>query len=679
MRLLTITAFLLVSLSLSLAQTSAPADQPKQAHFRFNADLLDKNIDPCTDFYAYSCGKWRTQNPIPGDQASWGAFDEVQQQGEYIQRSILEKYSANDPKRSVSEQKIGDYYSSCMDESAIEGAGLNSLTSEFKAIRALKSKQEIVSEIIQLQHEGVNVLFSFGSDQDFKDATQVIAEADQGGMGLPDRDYYLKDDPKSVELRTQYVAHMQKMFELLGDPSATAAAEAKTVMEIETALAKGALDLTSRRDPNKVYHRLSVQELAALSPSFDWNVYLKGIGTPPTQILNVTEPEFFKHLDGVLTATSLEDWKTYLGWHLVHANARLLPAKFVNENFNFFSKTLYGTKELPPRWKRCVRATSTDLGEAVGQEYVDETFGADGKERTLKMVQALEKSLGDDIDNLSWMGSETKKQARIKLAAISNRIGYPDKWRDYSKLEIKRADALGNSTRANEFEFQRQLDKIGKPVDKNDWPYPPATVNASYNPLLNNITFPAGILQPPFFDKQADDALNFGAIGAVIGHELTHGFDDQGSQFDAQGNLRDWWTEQDKKEFEKRTQCVADEYSGFTVVDNLKLNGKLTLGENTADNGGMRIAFMALMSMMAGKDPAPVDGLTAQQRFFLGWANVWCENDTDEALRAGVEGDPHSPAQARINGVMVNMPEFREAYHCKADASMVSKNACRVW
>jgi putative endopeptidase len=679
MRLLKITAFLLALPGFGGAQTNTPADHSEQTHLQFNSDLLDSQVDPCTDFYAYSCGKWRAQNPIPGDHASWGRFDQLQEQGEYIQRSILEKYSANDSKRNPTEQKIGDYYASCMDERAIDSAGVNPLQNDFQVIQGLKSKQELALEIVRLHREGVNALFDFDSDQDFKDATQVIAEADQGGMGLPDRDYYLKDDPQSVKLRDQYVRHVQKMFELLGDSPDQAAAKSKTVLEIETALAKGALDLTSRRDPNKVYHRMSAQELSALSPAFGWNAYLKGIGAPPTQVLNVTEPEFFKHLDGVLSATSLADWKIYLDWHVIHGNAALLPAPFVNENFDFFSKTLYGTKELAPRWKRCVRATSADLGEALGQKYVEETFGADGKERTLRMVEALEKSLGEDIDSLSWMGPETKKQARIKLAAITNRIGYPDRWRDYNNLRIERADALGNSLRANQFEFQRQLNKIGKPVDKNDWPYPPPTVNASYNPLLNNITFPAGILQPPFFDKQADDAMNFGAIGAVIGHELTHGFDDQGSQFDAQGNLRDWWTEQDKKEFEKRTQCVANEYSGFTVVDNLKLNGQLTLGENVADNGGMRVAFMALLSTLAGKQPAPIDGLSAQQRFFLGWANIWCENDTDESLRAGVQTDPHSSAQARINGVMANMPEFREAYQCKADAPMVSKNACRVW
>jgi endothelin-converting enzyme/putative endopeptidase len=404
-----------------------------------------------------------------------------------------------------------------------------------------------------------------------------------------------------------------------------------------------------------------------------------GVGAPYTQVLNVTEPDFFKQLNTTLQATSLDDWKTYLRWHVLHSSAAMLPDAFVDENFNFFSKELSGTKELAPRWKRCVRFTTGDIGEAVGKEYVAQTFGAEGKERTLKMVNALEKALASDIDGISWMGADTKKQAHVKLEAIANRIGYPDKWRDYSSLKIIRGDALGNSQRANEFDFQRQLNKIGQPVDKNDWPYPPSTVNASYNPQLNNITFPAGILQPPFYDNEADDAMNFGGIGAVIGHELTHGFDDQGSQFDAKGNLSDWWTADDKKEFNSRTQCVADQYSGYSAVDDVKLNGKLTLGENTADNGGLRIAYMALLATFAGKEPAPADGLTANQRFFLGWANVWCQNRTDAVSRMLANVDPHSPPKWRVNGTVSNMPEFREAYHCKADAPMVRENACHVW
>jgi len=670
---------LLAFLSLSLAQSGAPAAQPQTGHVSFTADMLDKNIDPCTDFYGYACSKWQAQNPIPGDHPSWGRFNELEERGEQTVRGILDKYSANDSKRSPVEQKIGDYFQSCMDEAAIEAVGTRPLADDFKAIDGIKSKADLAKELIRLHRQAIGAVFTFTSDQDFKDATQTIAEADQGGMALPDRDYYVKDDPKSVELRKQYVDHVQKMFGLLGDAPAKSAAEAKSVMDIETGLAKGALDRVSRRDPNKVYHKLEAKDLAALSPDFNWNVYLTGIGAPATQVVNVTEPEFFKQMDTVLKTASLDDWKTYLRWHVVHGNAALLPTRFVNENFNFFSKTLAGTKELSPRWKRCVRYTNGDLGEAVGQKYVELTFGAEGKDRTLKMVQALEKALGEDIQSLSWMSPETKKQALVKLQAISNRIGYPDKWRDYSPLKIARGDAIGNSLRANEFEFQRQLNKIGKPVDKNDWPYPPSTVNASYNPQLNNITFPAGILQPPFYDNNADDAMNFGGIGAVIGHELTHGFDDEGSQFDAQGNLRNWWTEQDKKEFEQRTKCVSDEYSNFTAIDDLKVNGPLTLGENVADNGGMRIAYMALLSTLAGKEPAAIDGLSPQQRFFLGWANGWCQNRTEALSRMLVTVDPHSPGKWRVNGVVSNMPEFQEAYHCKPNAAMVRQNACRVW
>ena len=674
--------FLCLSLALSLAQANPPASSNEKrpsGNVGFSADMLDKSADPCTDFYAYACSKWKAQNPIPSDRPSWGRFNELQERGEYIMRDILDKYTAADPKRSAVEQKIGDYYQSCMDESTIEKLGTKPLAEDLQRVESLKSKQDLAPELVRLHREGANVLFSFDSTQDFGDATQVIAEADQGGMGLPDRDYYLKDDPKSVDLRKQYVAHVQKMFELLGDPPEKAAGEAKVVLAIETSLAKGALDRVSRRDPNKVYHKMSDKQLAALSPNFGWDRYLASIGAPSVSDLNVTEPDFFKNLNAVVNGTSLDDWKMYLRWHVVHANAPMLPTAFVDENFNFFSKALQGTKELAPRWKRCVRATNGDLGEAVGQKYVEATFGPEGKQRTLAMVNALEKSLSEDIQGLPWMGPDTKKQALVKLQAITNRIGYPNKWRDYSTLNIVRGDALGNSQRSNIFEFQRQLNKIGKPVDKNDWPYPPATVNASYNSTLNNITFPAGILQPPFYDNKADDAMNFGGIGAVVGHELTHGFDDQGRKFDPQGNLRDWWTAQDGKEFEKRASCIADQYSGFTAVDDVKVNGKLTLGENTADNGGMRIAYMALMSVLAGKEPAPIDGLTAQQRFFLGWANVWCQNLSDEFTRMLAQVDPHAPGKWRVNGTVSNMPEFREAYHCKPNAAMVNQNACRVW
>jgi putative endopeptidase len=660
------------------AQTGASTPK-KPGEVRFSPDMLDKSIDPCNDFYAFACSKWQAQNPVPADRPTWGRFNELQERGEYIVRDILEKAAAKTAGRTPYEQKIGDYYGSCMDESAIEKAGAKPLDGDLQSIASLKSKDDLAKEILRQHREGANVLFSFGSGSDFKNASQIIAEVDQGGLGLPDRDYYFKDDAKSVELRQKYVAHVQKMLELIGDTPAKAAAEAKAVMDIETGLAKGALDQTSRRDPQKVYHKLTNQELVALSPRFNWNVYFEGVGAPKFASLNVTEPDFVKQMQNVVDSFSLDDWKAYLRWHVVHENAPVLPTAFVNENFDFFSKTMQGTKELRPRWKRCVGYANGDLGDAIGEIYVNQTFGAEGKTRTLAMVDALEKALGDDIKSLPWMGEETKKQALVKLAAITNRIGYSDKWRDYTKLEIRRGDALGNSQRANQHDLLRRLNKIGTKLDKRDWPYPPMTVNASYNPLENNITFPAGILQPPFYDNQADDAMNFGGIGAVIGHELTHGFDDQGSQFDAEGNLRDWWTANDKKQFEERTGCVKDQYGSFVAVDDLKLNGKLTLGENTADNGGLRIAYMALLSAVAGKEPPAVDGLTAQQRFFLGWANVWCQNRTDAFARMLVAIDPHSPGKNRVNGTVSNMPEFREAYHCKADAPMVNQNACRVW
>jgi len=655
------------------------AEGAKNEDVRFSADMLDKNIDPCNDFYAYACSKWMAQNPVPSDRPMWGRFNELAQRGEYIVRDILEKASADRPGRSPNEQKIGDYYATCMDEGAIEKAGAKPLQQDFESISAIKSKEELPQEIVRLHREGTDVLFGFDSGSDFKNASQIIAQVDQGGLGMPDRDYYFKDDEKSIELRKKYVAHVAKMFTLLGDDAGKAEAEAKVVMEIETGLAKGAFDQTSRRDPQKIYHKLSNRELAALSPAFNWNTYFEGVGAPRFESLNVVEPEFVKNMQAVIGAHSLDDWKTYLRWHTVHDNSRVLPAAFVNETFEYFSKTLQGTKELRPRWKRCVSYTNEALGELVGQIYVQQTFGAEGKERTLAMVGALEKALAEDIKSVPWMGADTKAQALVKLQAITNRIGYPDKWRDYSALQIVRGDALGNLQRANRNDAERRLNKIGKALDKRDWPYPPMTVNATYNDNENNITFPAGILQPPFYDNRADDAMNFGGIGAVIGHELTHGFDDQGSQFDAEGNLRDWWTANDKKQFEERTGCVKDQYANFVAVDDLKLNGKLTLGENTADNGGLRIAYMAMLSTFAGKEPPPVDGLTAEQRFFLGWANVWCANRTDAFQRMLVTIDPHSPSKYRVNGTVSNMPEFREAYRCPATAPMVNQNACRVW
>lgn len=645
----------------------------------FDIGAIDKSADPCVDFYQYACGTWMANNPIPADQSSWGRFDELAERNRVILRGILEKSSVNDPKRSAIEQKIGDYYASCMDEKMIEEKGTTPLQPELNRIAVLPSKAALVNELVRLHSMGVDAVFNFSSGQDFKDSTQVIAQADQGGLGLPDRDYYFKEDAKSVELRKQYVAHVQKMFQLLGDPADKATAKAQVVMDIETALAKGSLDLVSRRDPNKVYHKLSKQQLVSLSPSLSWPKYFEGVGAPPIQSLNVAVPEFFKQLETLLNKTGLADWKTYLTWHLLHSQAPLLPSAFVNEHFEFYGKTLTGAKELRPRWKRCVAFTDGDLAEALGQKYVDQTFAVEGKQRTLQMVQALEKALAKDITELDWMTPATKQKALEKLHAITNKIGYPEKWRDYSSVKIVRGDALGNSARATRFEFHRQLAKIGKPVDRTEWLMSPPTVNAYYDPQMNNINFPAGILQPPFYDNNMDDAVNLGGIGAVIGHELTHGFDDEGRQFDAKGNLRDWWTEKDAQEFEKRAACIAEEYSGFDAVDDVKINGKLTLGENTADNGGVRVAYMALRDALTRVRVREIDGFTPEQRLFLGYGQIWCQNRTDQVARMRAATDPHSPSKYRVNGVVSNMPEFQTAFGCKVEQPMVRQNACRVW
>lgn len=662
---------------LALALMLAPALSAQD--MRFSPDMLAGNVDPCTDFYAYACSRWQEQNPVPPDRVAWGRFSELHQRGEDIVRDILEGAAVDRPGRTANEQKIGDYYAACMDEAAIERAGLEPLESDFQSIAAMRAKDALPGEIARLHRQGTRVLFRFGAGVDSRDARRMIAELDQGGLGLPDREFYLKDDARSAEIRQSYVAHVQRMFELLGDRAARAAAEARVVLAVETGLAANALDKTARRDPQRVYHLLSRQELAALSPAFDWTLYFGRVGAPAFDSLNVVEPEYVDGLHRALGATSLDEWKTYLRWHVVHSTVTVLPSAFVDEDFRFFGATLFGAKEQLPRWKRCVSHAAEDLGEAIGQIYVLRAFGEGGKTRVLAIVAALEKALAEDITGLTWMSEETRKEALAKLPAVTNRIGYPDQWRDYSGLRIVRGELMGNVKRARLWDLQRRVDTIGKALDKRDWPFPPMTINASYDPRENAITFPAGILQPPFYDHQADDALNFGAIGAAIGHELTHGFDDQGSQFDADGNLRDWWTADDKRQFQERTRCLEDQYGGFVAIDTVKLNGKLTLGENTADNGGLRIAYLAMLDTFAGREPPPVDGLTARQRFFLGWANLWCQNRTDAIERMAAAIDPHSPGRYRVNGTVSNMREFREAYGCTPAAPMVNQNACKVW
>jgi putative endopeptidase len=661
-----------------LAQSASPS-KPGPG---FSIDNIDKSIDPCVDFYQYACGNWLKNSEIPADQSSWVSFVELDERNLVTLHDILEKASANDPGRDSATQKIGDLYNSCMDENAVNAKGLDPLKPELDRVAAVKDKPGLIDAIARVHLVSNNPLFNFYSASDLHNADQVIAYIDQGGLSLPDRDYYIKDDARMTEMRKHLVEYVTQVFTLAGRSSQQSADAAQTVLRIETALAKASMDRTMRRDPRNRDHKMTREAAVGLAPNFYLDRYFADAGAPSFSELNVGNPEFFKQVNGILDSESLDNLKTYVSWHLLRGAAPWLSQPFVEANFKM-RQALSGQKEIQARWKRCVELTDEDLGEALGKNYVDATFGAEGKQRMLKMVDALEKSLDEDIQGLPWMTPETKKQAKVKLTAIRNKIGYPDAWRDYSSLNIVRGDLLGNVMRATEFESRRQIAKISKPLDRKEWGMTPPTVNAYYSSSYNEIVFPAGILQPPFFDKSMDDAVNFGGIGLVIGHELTHGFDDQGRKFDPQGNLRDWWTEQDGKEFEKRASCVADEYSSFVAVDDLKLNGRLTLGENTADNGGARIALMALEHMIAddktGKEGQKIDGYTPEQRFFLGFGRVWCEQRRPEFARAMVTTNPHSPGKYRVNGVVQNMPEFQKAWGCKAGQPMVSANACRVW
>jgi putative endopeptidase len=672
----------------------AEAKPAKLEHF--DPDLVDKTLDPCNDFYKYSCSKWISANPIPPDQVFWSTGSGLELWNENLLRETLETASKNDSNRTPVQQKIGDYWAACMDESGVEAAGIKPLQPELNRIAALKTNQDITLEIAHIHdtypgawQQGDNqtdtVLFGFTGQQDYDDASKVVAQIDQGGLSLPNRDYYIKNDDKSVDLLKKYRAHVQKMFVLAGESDAQAAADAGTVIELETAMAQAQMDNIKRRDPKNINNKMSLAQVRALAPAIDWDAYLKAVNAPGSEHYIVSAPDFFRTLNTMLQQHPLAHWQAYLRWQVIHHSAPYLNKAMVDENFDFFAHTLAGAEQQQPRWRRCVRAADRDLGEALGQAYVDRAFPPTSKARTIEMVHAIETALTSDIQSLSWMSAATKQQAIVKLKGIEDKIGYPSHWRDYSSVAITRSSYFNNVGQATSLEFERWVAKIGKPVDRSEWTMTPPTINAYYDPQLNTINFPAGILQPPFFDPTKDDSVNFGAIGMVIGHEIIHGFDDQGRKFDAHGNLRDWWTAEDGKQYDERGKCISDEYTQ-DVPDagpGVKQNGLLTQGEDTADNGGIHLALNAVEAALKqqGKtlDDKGPDGWTYRQRFFLSFAYSWCSSVRPQVASLIVTTNPHSLPIFRIDNVVSNMPEFQQAFGCKAGQRMVRANACRVW
>jgi endothelin-converting enzyme/putative endopeptidase len=642
---------------------------------------MDRSVDPCVDFYAFSCGGWQQRNPIPPDQARWDVYGKTATENFQFLWGLLESAAAKpDAERTPQERQVGDFFHACMDVKAVEAAGAKPIAADLAAIDSLRSKDDLAKLVARL-HLTVDggMLFGFGSEQSFDDSEEVVAWVLAGGLGLPDRDYYVKDDARSKEIREKYVAHVAEALRLSGVSAKQAADGSRTVMRIETALAKASLTNVEKRDPKKIWHRTPTADLVRSSKNFRWADYLANSGAPTSSWVNVTQPAFLAELDRQLAAQPLAAWKTYLRWHLVRSSSPFLSTPFQKSSFGFYSATLRGAKELAPRWKRCVRWTDAELGEALGQVFVAKVFPPSVKGDADAMVKFVQAAMASRIDALDWMSPETRKAAHEKLAAMKNKIGYPEKWRDYSSVVVRRDDFAGNVARATTFEARRQLSKIGKPVDRAEWGMTPPSVNAYYNPSMNDMNFPAGVLLPPLWDPRMDLSPGYGNTGGTVGHELIHGFDDEGRQFDAKGNLRDWWTEADAKEFEKRAACVADQYARYTVVDDVKINSKLTLGEDIADLAGILLAWDAWKLATAGQKLEPRDGLTPEQRFFVGNAQWACANERPEDMRLRAATDPHSPPAWRVNGLVPNVPAFAKAFACKAGQPMVKENVCRIW
>jgi putative endopeptidase len=637
----------------------------------FPLSNIDSFANPANDFYQYAVGNWIKNNPIPKAYSSWGSFEVLAEKNYEVLHKILQDAASNkDAKMGSIQQKIGDYYFTGMDTSIIDSEGITSIEPELKKIAAIKTKDDLLNEIVYQHIHLGTPLFDFASGIDAKNSKMEIAQLHQGGLGLPEKDYYLNPDKYSKEVRVKYFEHITNMFKLAGENNDFAKKDAETVMKIETELAKASMSKVEMRNPNKTYHKMDIVKLEQISPGFSWNSYFKAVGLPKLDSMNVAQPDFFKEISKIVNETPINNWKPYLTWNLLHSSSRYLDSNFVNESFNFYGKFLSGAKVLQPRWKRVLFSADGSIGEALGQLYVKEVFPPEAKERALKIVRTLLEAMRERIQDLDWMSTETKKQAIHKLDLFTVKIGYPDKWIDYKPLHIERDSYFTNAIRCAEFNFNRDIKKIGKPVDPTEWEMTPQTVNAYYEPVRNEIVFPAAILQPPFFNQNADDAINYGAMGAVIGHEVTHGFDDEGRQYDAAGNIKDWWTKDDEMKFNEHAQKIIDQFNAFNLIDTMHVNGKLTEGENIADLGGLNVSFTAFKKTNEYKNGGKIDGFTPSQRFFLAWAQVWESNNSDQSLKLRLKVDPHSPDKYRVNGPFSNIPEFWQAFNVKEGEPM---------